>query len=122
METFMKKILLFEGDAAAFISGRKAALLRFSDNALTLSGVLAKDFTGMDARRGFEQLKRFVSSASFEVIVLDGFAPALSVSSHKEDIIMWLNDHSSEPDFPTLLITGGGGELLPGLNAEYYLK
>ncbi len=118
----MNKILFFEGDVPAFTEGKKTALLRFSDNSLTLPAVLTKDFTGMDAKRGFEQLKRFVSSASFEVIVLDGFAPALSVSSHKDDIIMWLNDHSSEPDFPTLLITGGGGELLSGLCAEFNLK
>ncbi|MGN0905749.1 MAG: hypothetical protein ACI4NM_01260 [Bullifex sp.] len=118
----MKKILFFEGDAAAFLEGKKAALLRFSDNAPVLTGVLTKDFTGMDAKRGFEQLKRFVSSAAFDAIVLDGFAPALSSSSHKDEIIMWLNDHSSEPDFPMLLITGGGGELLPGLNAEFCLK
>ena len=61
----MKKIVFYDGDVKAFINGRKAVLLKFGPSELVLDGVLTKMFSKQDAKRGFEQIKRFISSASF---------------------------------------------------------
>lgn len=114
----MKKIVFYDGDVKAFINGRKAVLLKFGPSELVLDGVLTKMFLKQDAKRGFEQIKRFISSASFEVMVLDGFAEALENSSFKEEIIIWLNDHQSNDDFPFIAITGGGKGKFPNLITE----
>lgn len=114
----MKKIVFYEGDIKAFVNGRKAVLLKFGPSELVLEGVLTKVFSGQDAKKGFEQIKRFISSASFEVMVLDGFADVLENSSYKEEIIIWLNDHQSNDDFPHIAITGGVKGKFPNLITE----
>ena len=111
----MDKMVFVTGDVKDRIEGRKAALLRFGVG----SGVIlptVKSFGSQEGKKGFEQLKRYVSSEAFEVIVLDGFALALKDDEIKE-ITIWLNDHATAPGFPQLLFLGEGRERFSELKA-----
>ena len=114
----MSKIVFKDDDLENLIVNKKSALLRFGESNLVLPGILTKSFSSSDAKKGFEMLKRYISSASFDVIILDGFALSLASSSYKDDIIVWLNDHQENDDFPLLIITRGGKEEVGNLKAE----
>ena len=114
----MKKIIYKDDNIENLIQNKKCALLRFGESTLVLPGVLTKSFLLNEAKKGFEMLKRYISSASFDVIILDCFAHSLATSSYKDEIIIWLNDHQSNDDFPLLVITKGGREELVNLIAE----
>ena len=115
----MKKIIFKNDDIKSLVEGKKCARLSFGLSDIVLEGVLTKHFSSADTKKGFEMLKRYVSSSSFDVIVLDGFGHSLASSSYKDDIIIWLNDHQCNDDFPLLIITGGGQAELPNLIADY---
>ncbi len=112
----MGNVIFLSSDVKEKLEGRKAALIRFGMG----SGFFlptTKNFGPLEGKKGFEQLKRYVSSEAFEVIVLDGFASALK-DEEIEDVVVWLNDHASEPRFPQLFFLGEGRERFSSLKAE----
>lgn len=59
------------------------------------------------AQKGWEQVKRWISSASFDLIVLDEFTYTLSLGYlETEQICAWLAEHKRQEGFPHLVITG----------------
>ena len=59
------------------------------------------------AIKGWEQVKRWISTSSFDLIVLDEFTYTLSLGYlDTESVCTWLRDHKSEKGFPHLVITG----------------
>ncbi|MBI9095050.1 MAG: cob(I)yrinic acid a,c-diamide adenosyltransferase [Sphaerochaeta sp.] len=59
------------------------------------------------AIKGWEQVKRWISTSSFDLIVLDEFTYALSLGYlDTEDVCLWLADHKQKKGFPHLVITG----------------
>lgn len=102
----MGKIFYFTGagDVSQLGSVYKLAAIRFASGTL-MPLPLTKRFSEGEEKKGYEQLKRWVSSAAFSLIVLDGFGDAFSAMD-KADVVKWLTEHEDEPDFPLLLITG----------------
>jgi len=59
------------------------------------------------AIKGWEQVKRWISTSSFDLIVLDEFTYPLSLGYlDTEDVCLWLADHKQKKGFPHLVITG----------------
>lgn len=59
------------------------------------------------AKQGWEQVKRWISSGSFDLIVLDEFTYTLSLGYlDTAEICIWLSDHKMKEGFPHLVITG----------------
>lgn len=59
------------------------------------------------AIKGWEQVKRWISTSSFDLIVLDEFTYTLSLGYlDVEEICLWLTDHKHKKGFPHLVITG----------------
>lgn len=59
------------------------------------------------AKKGWEQVKRWVSTAMFDMIVLDEFTYTLSLGYlETEQVCTWLADHKDKEGFPHLVITG----------------
>lgn len=59
------------------------------------------------AIKGWEQVKRWISTSSFDLIVLDEFTYTLSLGYlDTEEICRWLSDHKQKKGFPHLVITG----------------
>lgn len=59
------------------------------------------------AIKGWEQVKRWISTASFDLIVLDEFTYTLSLGYlDTQEICRWLADHKQNKGFPHLVITG----------------
>ncbi len=59
------------------------------------------------AKQGWEQVKRWISSASYDLIVLDEFTYTLTLGYlDVEEICTWLSDHKAKEGFPHLVITG----------------
>lgn len=59
------------------------------------------------AKQGWQQVKRWISSASFDLIVLDEFTYTLSLGYLDcEEVCLWLQDHKDKEGFPHLVITG----------------
>lgn len=59
------------------------------------------------AQKGWEQVKRWISTGSFEMIVLDEFTYTLSLGYlETEQVCLWIEDHRGKKDFPHLVITG----------------
>ncbi|MGH0053197.1 MAG: cob(I)yrinic acid a,c-diamide adenosyltransferase [Sphaerochaetaceae bacterium] len=59
------------------------------------------------AKKGWQQIKRWISSASYDLIVLDEFTYTLSLGYlDSGEICTWLEDHKSKEGFPHLIITG----------------
>lgn len=102
----MGKIFYYTGleDVSALANAYKLADIRFEGGRL-LPLPLTKRFGKGEEKKGYEQLKRWVSSAAFSLIVLDGFGSAFACMD-QADVIKWLTEHEDEPDFPLLLITG----------------
>ncbi len=101
----MKKIIYSdEATAKGLIKGKKSALINF-ETTLNLEVAISKTYSQEDARKGFEQLKRWCSTSAFEVIVLANF-PAMLPFMDKAHVLEWLSDHASEWEFPTLVMVG----------------
>ncbi|WP_320127946.1 cob(I)yrinic acid a,c-diamide adenosyltransferase [uncultured Sphaerochaeta sp.] len=59
------------------------------------------------AFKGWEQVKRWISTGAFDMIILDEFTYTLSLGYlDTEQICLWLEDHKGKKDFPHLVITG----------------
>ncbi len=59
------------------------------------------------ARKGWQQVKRWISSASYDFIVLDEFTYTLSLGYLDcEEVCLWLADHKDKEGFPHIVITG----------------
>jgi cob(I)alamin adenosyltransferase len=59
------------------------------------------------AAKGWEQIKRWVSAGSFDMIVLDEFTYTLSLGYlDTEQVCLWIEDHRGKEGFPHLVITG----------------
>ncbi|MGE4583780.1 MAG: cob(I)yrinic acid a,c-diamide adenosyltransferase [Sphaerochaeta sp.] len=59
------------------------------------------------AKKGWEQVKRWISTSSFDLIVLDEFTYTLSLGYlDTQEICSWLVDHRNKEGFPHLVITG----------------
>jgi len=59
------------------------------------------------AVKGWEQVKRWISTSSFDLIVLDEFTYTLSLGYlDTEEVCRWLADHKQKKGFPHLVITG----------------
>lgn len=101
----MSSIYIYKGPVdASRLSGVKAMISFVPDSTVT-SVANTKHFAPDEARKGLEQLKRWVSVGSFKVILLEGFVNALE-KGNTEHIIQWLEDHSTEPGFPNLVLIG----------------
>lgn len=59
------------------------------------------------AKRGWEQVKRWISAGAFDLIVLDEFTYTLSLGYlDTAEVCTWIADHRNEADFPHLIISG----------------
>ncbi len=100
-----KLIYLERNEIEKLANDKKCAIISF-DSDFILQGVLIKKFSKEEGSKGFEQLKRWLSVSSFEVIVLSGFEKALPYID-KAHILEWIEDHSKEWGFPFLVLEGG---------------
>lgn len=83
------------------LSSKKSACIAFAGK----SSVKASRMQiAANPNNGMEVLKRFVSSASFSVIVLSGITDV--IPEIKPSSISWLADHLSEPGMPAVVVTG----------------
>ena len=87
-------------DAAMHTAGKKAAELSFSDG-FTGACQISKGFPDRPDK-GFEQLKRWISCASFESIVLKDLELS-RLGKARDSFLVWIKDHSSSPDFPCIV-------------------
>ena len=99
----MSGIYIYKGKAEPELFKGVKAMLAFGDYDGSLGIANTKHFTLDEARKGLEQLKRWVSTGAFGCVLLSGFIKALE-RGNSEHIKEWLSDHSSEPDFPTLIL------------------
>lgn len=102
------------------------AMITFSETPSITGIANTKHFNSDEARKGLEQLKRWVSTGAFKYILIDNFLEALE-KGNSEHIKEWLADHSSEPDFPSLILVGdrsseGLGPLAKIVSDEEELK
>ena len=59
------------------------------------------------ASKGWEQVKRWISTGAFDLIVLDEFTYTLAYGYlDTEQICTWIEDHKGKEGFPHLVITG----------------
>ena len=59
------------------------------------------------AKKGWEQVKRWISTTAFDLIVLDEFTYALAYGYlDTEQVCTWIEDHKGKEGFPHLVITG----------------
>ena len=59
------------------------------------------------AIKGWEQVKRWISTSSFDLIVLDEFTYTLNLGYlNTDEVCLWLADHKQKKGFPHLVITG----------------
>lgn len=76
-----------------------------------------KIYDSSEARKGLEQLKRWVSTGAFKVVVLSGFGEALE-KGNKAHLLEWIIDHSTEPGFPELVLILDGSDSIDGLKTD----
>jgi cob(I)alamin adenosyltransferase len=63
--------------------------------------------TAAECRKGWEQVKRWISTGVFDMIILDEFTYALSMGLvDPDEVLMWIADHKGKSGFPHLVITG----------------
>jgi len=61
------------------------------------------------SKKGWEQVKRWVSTSMFDMIVLDEFTYTLNLGYlDVEQVCTWIGDHKDKEGFPHLVITGRG--------------
>ncbi len=59
------------------------------------------------AKRGWEQVKRWISASAFDMIVLDEFTYTLSLGYlDTDEVCTWIADHRGKDGFPHLVISG----------------
>jgi cob(I)alamin adenosyltransferase len=58
------------------------------------------------AKRGWEQVKRWISASAFDLIVLDEFTYTLALGYlDTEEVCTWIADHRSKEGFPHLVVS-----------------
>jgi hypothetical protein len=101
----MKKLITAtREEIPSLLEGKKSAIMAFG-TPLFVPGVMLKTFSATDGKKGFEQLKRWCSTASFEVVVLSAFDEAFK-NLDRAHASEWLKDHAAEPDFPLIVVEG----------------
>lgn len=89
----MAKIIVYEGsDIGTGLSEKKAAVISYASGFKAPSGILEKSFEKGGAAQAVSQMKRWISSASFDVLVFAGFGEAMS-DLKDDDIFFWIKDH-----------------------------
>ncbi len=59
------------------------------------------------AKKGWQQIKRWISASSFDLILLDEFTYTLSLGYLDiQEVCIWIADHKEKDGFPHLVITG----------------
>ena len=101
----MRRIYIYKGNVEDLDLSTVKAMISFAQTSAVKGIATVKSFSSDEARKGLEQLKRWVSTGSFRTVVLEGFVSALE-KGNTSHILEWIEDHSSEPDFPTLLLVG----------------
>lgn len=101
----MRRIYIYTGNVDELDLSSVKAMISFVSESAVKGISTVKTFSSDEARKGLEQLKRWVSTGSFKVVVLEGFVEALE-KGNTSHILEWIEDHSSEPDFPTLILLG----------------
>jgi hypothetical protein len=71
-------------------------------NILPGNGITFKRFKGEDALKAWNQLKRWISSQSFEQIIVVGGLDYFTIDIAYE----WLFDHKDKKGFPKLILSG----------------
>ncbi len=66
------------------------------------NGISLKKYKGEDALKAWNQLKRWISSQSFEQIIVVGGLDCFPVDM----VYDWLFDHKSKKGFPKLIFSG----------------
>lgn len=113
----MSKIHIYKGDFDKDVFSAIRAELSFSGSSSDFGAANVKLFTADEARRGLEQLKRWVSTGAFKAIAITGLSEALE-KGDKAHLIEWLQDHSTEPDFPQLVLLGESQDKIEGLSTD----
>ncbi len=100
----MNKIICYTGvvDTETFRSVK--AEIDFGNPGKQTGIVNRKTYSESEIRKGFEQLKRWVSTGAFKAIVLANFFTALKRFDSNGHILEWVSEHSEEPDFPLLIV------------------
>ena len=71
-------------------------------NILSENGVAFKSFKSEDYKKAWNQLKRWVSSESFEQVIVTG-----GLDFFPSDLVYdWLFDHKSKKGFPKMIFSG----------------
>ena len=99
----MGRIIYAESGMVPDLRAVRSAELVFSGDAL---GSCRETRIVSGVSSGMEILKRWISSASFSVIVLSGFTPV--AQDVKENAVYWVSDHIAEPDGPLLVVVSSG--------------
>ena len=100
----MAKIVVYEGlDIRKDIIGRKAAVIDYNAGFSDMDGVIVKSFAKNEASQAFSQMKRWISSASFDILVFSGFLEAFS-DFGDDDILFWIKDHVDAFDRTSLVV------------------
>lgn len=108
----MAKIVVYEGlDIRNDIIGRKAALIDYDTGFSDMEGVLVKSFAKGEASQAFSQMKRWISSASFDILVFSGFSEAFS-DFGDDDVLFWIKDHVDAFERTSLVVLD---DHLPGM-------
>ncbi len=89
----MARMVVYEGsDICGELSSMKAAVISYSSAFKAPAGILEKSFGKGGAAQAVSQMKRWISSASFDVVVFAGFGEALS-ELKDDDLLFWIKDH-----------------------------
>ena len=110
----MAKIHIYQGDVNPAVFSGLRAEISFSEERCDSGAPNLKLFAAEEAKKGLEQLKRWVSTGAFKVIAINGLSEALE-KGNKAHLLEWIQDHSTEPDFPSLILLGEKNNKVDGL-------
>ncbi len=97
----MDKIFLYcNDDVDKILSSKKSAVLSFSENPVKVSCML-KRAESLDG--GISQIKRWISTSSFSLILIEGISSA-SAQRDISSFLLWLKDHAEDYDGPYIII------------------
>ena len=110
----MARIHIYKGALTADAFAGCRAEISFSGSPSECAIPNSKVFSSDEVRKGLEQMKRWVSTGAFKAIVISGLSEALE-KGDKAHLLEWIQDHSTEPDFPSLILIGEKGDRIEGL-------
>lgn len=99
----MGKIVLYKGEIDSAALSAIRAEISFSSNPRDTGIINRKCFKPEEAKKGLEQLKRWVSTGAFKAVLIENLYEALEISA-KEHVSEWISDHIPEHDAPSLVI------------------